>query len=462
MKKILLFIALISIALSCKKEESVKDYLVISGFVDNFKRRDIKLKGFEFEKNITFNKKDKTFSDTLKIKRDGFYTVIFNKKKFDIYLSKTDDFKIILNYKNPDAVLFEGTNANIGNYFLSKKKIFDEQIENIRQLLALEEKEFLTKNKSYKDNLVNLAINSKLQKAFLSKELKNINYEYLRNLYYYPKYYPLLSGELDFKVSENFPSPLDTLSFNKGEDFENSEFYRTIISDEIQKIAEQKLTDDSDIYLIFLETIQTEVTNSTIKNHLLFNKAQNGITYAENLEEYYSKFMAYSSKKEHKDRITEIYNSLKLTAKGKPCPKFNNYENYSGGTTSLDDLLGKGKYLYIDVWATWCGFCKRETPLLKRLELQYHGKDIEFVSISVDNINAKNKWREIIEQKEMGGVQLFADKSFASDFIKKFAIKGLPRFIMVDPQGYIISPNAPRPSDGEKLIKMFEEIGISI
>ena len=62
----------------------------------------------------------------------------------------------------------------------------------------------------------------------------------------------------------------------------------------------------------------------------------------------------------------------------------------------------------------------------------------------------------------MGGVQLFADKSFGSDFIKKFAIKGLPRFILVDPEGNIISPNAPRPSDGQKLIKMFEEIGISI
>ena len=78
--------------------------------------------------------------------------------------------------------------------------------------------------------------------------------------------------------------------------------------------------------------------------------------------------MAYSTNKEHKDELSKSYNILKTTAKGQPAPKFKDFENYAGGTTSLDDLLGKGKYLYIDVWATWCAYCKREIPLLKKLE----------------------------------------------------------------------------------------------
>ena len=84
-----------------------------------------------------------------------------------------------------------------------------------------------------------------------------------------------------------------------------------------------------------------------------------------------------------------------------------------GGTTSLDDLLGKGKYLYIDVWATWCAFCKREIPLLKRLEEEYHGKNIEFVSISVDDKKQHDKWRQTIVDREMTGVQLFSGKKQA-------------------------------------------------
>lgn len=459
MKKIVLLTLIGGIILSCKKEP-VKDYLVLSGSVENFNKRDIKLEGFEFDENISFDRKAKNFVDTLKIDKDGYYVLTLNKRKFNIYLTKNEDLKILLDYNNPDAIKFEGTNAAIGSYFVKKNKMFEEQVGNLRELLSLEEDAFLVKVEKYKNALTDLATNSNLPETFLKKEIKNIEYEYLRDLYYYPKYYPALSGNKDFVVSENFPSVLDKINFNSGDDYVNSEFYRTILSEELQKITNDKLAENGDFNITYLETVQNQVNDSIVKNELLFSKAQDGITYAEDIEEYYKKFMAFSTNKAHEDRITEIYNSLKLTAKGKPCPKFDNYENYNGGQTSLDDLLGKGKYLYIDVWATWCSFCKRETPLLKRLETQYHDKNIEFVSISVDNLNAKDKWKETIEQKEMGGVQLFADKSFGSDFIKKFAIKGLPRFIMVDPEGNIISPNAPRPSDGEKLINMFEELGI--
>ena len=51
--------------LSCKKEAPVKDYLILSGTVDNFKKRDVKLEGFDFEKKIPFNKKTKTFGKTI-------------------------------------------------------------------------------------------------------------------------------------------------------------------------------------------------------------------------------------------------------------------------------------------------------------------------------------------------------------------------------------------------------------
>ncbi len=462
MKKLVLLALIGGIMLSCnKKEEPVKDYVVLSGTIDNYKKRDVKLTSFRFEKKIKFNKKTKTFVDTLKIDKDGYYTLIFNKRKFNIYLLKNEDTKINLDYKNPDSIKFIGKNAAINNYFIEKSKVFSNQIVSLRDLLALEEEAFLDKVDLYKNSLTDIAIASNLPESFLKKEIKNIEYEYLRDLNYYPVYYPALSGEKDFVVSDNFPIVSENLNFNNGNDYVNSEYFRAILVDELKKKVNEKLTEDDNFYLTYMETIQTEITDTLTKNDLLFYETgKNGITFADDLDEYYKKFMAYSTNKSHEDELTEIYNSLKLTAKGNPCPKFDNYENSEGGTTSLDDLLGKGKYIYIDVWATWCGFCKRETPLLKRLELQYHDKNIEFVSISVDNVNSRNKWKETIEQKEMGGVQLFADKSFGSDFIKKFAIKGLPRFIMVDPDGNIVSPNAPRPSDGEKLINLLDDLGI--
>ena len=79
------------IMLSYTKEKPVKDYLVLSGTIDNFKRRDIKLEGFDFEKKILFDKKTKTFIDTIQLNRDGYYKIVVNKRRFDIFLTKTEE-----------------------------------------------------------------------------------------------------------------------------------------------------------------------------------------------------------------------------------------------------------------------------------------------------------------------------------------------------------------------------------
>lgn len=157
--------------------------------------------------------------------------------------------------------------------------------------------------------------------------------------------------------------------------------------------------------------------------------------------------------------ITQAYQQQKAqdamfaSFEGKPSPDFVNYENVKGGTMSLKDL--RGKYVYIDVWATWCGPCIREIPSLKEVEKDFHDKNIEFVSLSVDNGRgyknnsmelAKQGWKDMIKEKELGGIQLLADNAWRSDFVQAYKINGIPRFILIDPAGNVVDANAPRPS----------------
>jgi thiol-disulfide isomerase/thioredoxin len=151
--------------------------------------------------------------------------------------------------------------------------------------------------------------------------------------------------------------------------------------------------------------------------------------------------------------------------KGSPSPIFDGYENFKGGTTSLADL--KGKYVYVDVWATWCGPCKVEIPYLKELEAEYHDKNIAFVSMSIDDAkrhkgsweNAHEAWKKFVEEKELTGIQIMAPNGWESDFVKGFRVgnTGIPRFILIDPNGNVVDPSAPRPSN-PRLKEMLETL----
>jgi len=155
----------------------------------------------------------------------------------------------------------------------------------------------------------------------------------------------------------------------------------------------------------------------------------------------------------------------KALPKGATSPSFVAYENFNGEKTSLSDL--KGKYVYIDVWATWCGPCKAEIPSLKKIEKEYHGKNIAFVSMSIDDDRshggswekANEDWKKMVNEKELGGIQIFAPKGWQSEFVQNYRINGIPRFILIDPNGNIVSASAPRPSS-EELIKLFDEENI--
>lgn len=155
---------------------------------------------------------------------------------------------------------------------------------------------------------------------------------------------------------------------------------------------------------------------------------------------------------------------LRAKLNGKPSPEFNDYMNVKGGTTSLSDL--KGKYVYVDVWASWCGPCKREIPYLKEVEKKYHDKNIEFVSLSVDDDRrsgtwekAEEDWRAMIAEKELEGIQVLSPKGWQSEFVQGYEIRGIPRFILIGPDGTTLDASAPRPSD-EALIKLFDKYEI--
>jgi len=119
------------------------------------------------------------------------------------------------------------------------------------------------------------------------------------------------------------------------------------------------------------------------------------------------------------------------------------YPDTTGQNYSLSSF--EGNLVYVDVWATWCGPCKAEIPSLQQLEADYHDQAITFLSVSVDTDEAA--WRKMVQDKSLGGTQLWADGW--SQITKDYAIFGIPRFMLFSADGNVISNDAPRPSSAE-------------
>jgi len=224
------------------------------------------------------------------------------------------------------------------------------------------------------------------------------------------------------------------------------------LMDKLDFIEKQDLNNIKDIFFLDKPEFDKKIA-------LIESKTQELLDNAKDLDTTFIKLEKEQNKKiidYFKANYETEHNRMAQFAPGKPSPKFN-YPDINGKNVSLDDL--KGKYVYVDVWATWCAPCKGEIPYLIKLNEEYKGKDIAFVSLSIDKKEDKAKWEEMVKSKGLKGIQLFADNNWKSDFVTAYGITGIPRFILIDKEGNILDADAPRPSN-PKLKEVFNSLDI--
>lgn len=443
MKKITLT-ALSAIAvIACNKEPKI-DYALLNGTIQNAKVEKAIISNADYKKEIAINE-DGSFADTLWVE-SGFYNLNIGKESTTIYLEPAFNVQLTLDTNEFDeTITYQGVGSESNNYLAKKFLTNEKNNVDLRTLYSLEEDAFLSEIKKQKEAATSaISAAQNLDEDFIALEQKDIDYQYLNHLNSYQNYHAYLTKKETFEPSENFKNEakaLDSLNYDIASDYKNLMSYKQLASayygGKIQGI------ESVDSIVNELNAIQTQAIKNDISKNLAYQVSPSN----ENAEKLYNAIMNVSSDDEFKKKLEDKYNIIKTLTKGNPSPVFENYENYNGGTTSLADL--KGKYVYIDVWATWCGPCKAEIPFLKEVEAAYHGKNIEFVSISIDQAKDHDAWKKMVAEKELKGIQLFADKDWSSDFVKNYAINGIPRFILLDTEGNIISADAARPSNPE-------------
>lgn len=104
----------------------------------------------------------------------------------------------------------------------------------------------------------------------------------------------------------------------------------------------------------------------------------------------------------------------------------------------------RGKVIYMDLWATWCGPCIQESPFFETLSKKYEGKDIVFLSVSTDS--RATTWKSYLKEHHKDLPQYISQDQALK---KGWCVMYIPRFILIDRDFKIVNAYAPRPSEEE-------------
>ncbi|MHA4894591.1 TlpA family protein disulfide reductase [Pedobacter sp. PWIIR3] len=106
----------------------------------------------------------------------------------------------------------------------------------------------------------------------------------------------------------------------------------------------------------------------------------------------------------------------------------------------------KGKVVYVDVWATWCLPCLFEMPNSRKLREKLAGEDVVFVYLCVNSYDEK-RWKKLISSKHIEGDNYLLTALQSSALLQKYNIKGIPRYMLFDQDGDVVSEDAKRPGE---------------
>lgn len=145
------------------------------------------------------------------------------------------------------------------------------------------------------------------------------------------------------------------------------------------------------------------------------------------------------------DRCEAVYEAFNAAKPGAPMPDVE--MTAPDGTKTLLSSL-KGKVVYIDIWATWCGPCVKETPFMAALAERMKGRD-DIVCISLSTDETAEPWLAKLDSDKPAWPQYRLEPEADESFSKALGIRTIPRFIIVGKDGNIYDADAIRPSDPE-------------
>jgi thiol-disulfide isomerase/thioredoxin len=394
----------------------------------------------------------------LEIRNNKFHTVLKNKIPLDIYRITIDNsIPVDLLFASNDSIFASiefmnnelktelfGTRFPENDYQKSNSVSWSYLSYQINESINLDNpkkiQEDLYEEWEEKYNAANTfrtADNYTPKQDFIEKEKKLITVEYLN----------LLNLFLD-KRKALFPNEktvlIDDIKFLKSkialhdESLIGNEKYLSYLLYELTKQDGR----DIDKNLKEIDAIST-LEASQFKNRLLYYYLKNNIKEANSSENRLQLVENYAIKitdSKLNKSIHHIFKTYERLGRGKIADAIL-ATNLDSKAISLSNF--KGKYVVIDVWATWCGPCLYQSPYFEKMAIKYKKENIQFIALSTDK--DVKKWFVSAKLKSKSVLQLHAND--IEKLAKDYNIETIPRFILIDTEGKIYNSSMPFPTE---------------
>lgn len=438
MKNIIPAIAAALMLLSCSKSEEI-------ALTFNVENPSIRSVAVVCNSDVTEVRLDSTGNGTCTISgRDAVFARIFyGTESKTVYLERGD---------NP-CVSFSGSNFS-GTFNLSGRKGPAAEYLNSIVLTALPDEdyslpfdEFLSRTGRKISDAVSLLKARDLRHTgnFVRMEEGRIRYSYANTLLMYPVAHRIMSGDQSYTPDESYYDEIRKYAVADPE-YSDIDEYREFMA-ESAHVLDPENRDITDLYPKLLAEMRYTAANcgdsktlQAILHHIAVPYIDSfGTAGAQDMINIYRTYVTDPSLLAVFSDSCDRWDAKKP---GRKAPDFR-AADINGREYTLADF--RGKYVYIDIWATWCQPCRRELPYLKALEQKFEGKEIVFLGLSVDSDRAK--WEAKVRSGELSGIQLYLGDS--SEFTKAYGISGIPHFILIGKDGTTVNPDMTRPSSGD-------------
>lgn len=375
------------------------------------------------------------FDTTLVLKEPTYYTISRNT----LYLTPGDDMTIKVTQTNT-AAEFSGKGAEANNYMkfrlFPKGGSYLEAGSNLREDFA-STKELIDSLAAVRMNTLDTLSN--VSDEFKKLETARIKADVINSYICYASYSRMFAG---IKTEEEMRTKWN--EFNVSLTQYVAPMYKDIMEEDMLNVAVVRdvlsYQEDSTLNALWFKDI-------TIPARTMELYAGAGIVSKlreEASEQTVNDAKVFLQTVQNADFAAEIEGKITQASKllsGQPAMDFE-MTDVEGNVKHLADF--KGKVIYIDLWATWCGPCIQESPAFEALGKKYADKEIVFLPVSTDTTT--KPWLRYLDAHKKELTQYHSNDLALKE---SWAIMYIPRFILIDKDFNIVNAYAPRPSSEE-------------